>query len=555
MAYIALDTPNFQIQYDPTAYPQPGDLSAVQQRAQALSGVCESDYATLCEWFGTAVGAGLGPSNRVVVTFIPNVRGASNTGYSTNHPQMSVNPSVGASDDRVFGLFVAELIEILMSYAGTWNPGDSSGEGLSRVAAELLHPGSFSNNVAAWMASDPTQDPTSAVADSAYRKDWVGETFTGGPLKAGGIVHGDDDSYSYGCAMLFIYYLKDQLNYPMPAIVQSGAATLDATYRKLTHGRTDGFVAFRALLDGHFPPSNPSSPTNDPFPLPPLRGKDTLTHLAGMVGVAGYYARDDDIQHVIVGTAKGALTEVYWNPAQGVHQDVLTQFQAGIVGVGGYYAADDDVQHAIVATVDGTLTEVYWTPGLGVQHDVLTRFGSGITDIAAYYAQDDNRQHVIVGTMNGALTEVYWLPAQGVHQDVLTRFQSPIVGVGGYYATDDDTQHAIVATADGALTEVYWKPGQGVHEDTLTNLGTGIVSIAAYYAPDDARQHVIVGTSDGTVSEVFWRPAQGVHQDVVTRFQSPIVGVGGYYAADDDLRHAVVAGADGSLTEIYWALS
>jgi hypothetical protein len=98
-----------------------------------------------------------------------------------------------------------------------------------------------------------------------------------------------------------------------------------------------------------------TGPTGDPVHL------DTLAQL-GPGPIAGYYARDDQDQHVIVGTKDGTLHEVYWKPAQGVHQDVLTQFGSEIVGVGGYYADDDDTQHAIVATSDGTLTEVYWKP-------------------------------------------------------------------------------------------------------------------------------------------------------------------------------------------------
>jgi hypothetical protein len=194
-----------------------------------------------------------------------------------------------------------------------------------------------------------------------------------------------------------------------------------------------------------------TGPTGDPVRL------DTLAQLEAAGAIAGYYARDDQDQHVIVGAKDGTLTEVYWKPAQGVHEDVLTQFGNEIVGVGGYYAEDDDTQHAIVATSDGTLTEVYWKPGQGVNQDVLSQFGNGIVAIAGYYARDDQDQHVIVGAKDGTLTEVYWKPAQGVHEDVLTQFGNEIVGVGGYYAEDDDTQHAIVATSEGNLTEVYWK--------------------------------------------------------------------------------------------------
>jgi hypothetical protein len=284
MPLTTLLTPNFQIQYDPAEYPGAPELAAVEQRAEAVVAACEPDYAVLCEWFGLAVGAGLGAANRVLVTLTKTVRGGSNTGYSNNHPRMWVNPELGSTADQVLGIFVAELIEILMRYKGPWNPADSGGEGLSRVAAQLLHPQYGAGFVNAWLASDPTTDPTSAVADSEFRKDWVTRNFTGGPLRAGGNVHGDDDSYSYGCAMLFIYYLKSQLGFSMPQIVQRAGATLADTYQALTQGQTKGFWEFRSLLAEHFPPGV-ESPTDDPFPLLPVRPSTNTAPAAGSSGI------------------------------------------------------------------------------------------------------------------------------------------------------------------------------------------------------------------------------------------------------------------------------
>ena len=278
MSFTTLLTSNFQIQYDPAEYSGPGEITRVQKRAEAFVTGCEPDCAVQCEWSGVAAGALFGPSNRVIVTLTKSfnnkeLNGATNTGYSTSHPEMWVNPQVnppGISDDIVLGFFAAEMIEILMSFKGSWNRGDSGGEGLSRVAAELLHPqfgGSFVN---AWLASDPTIDPTSAVADSEFRKNWVSQNFTRGPLKAGGSVNGDDDSYSIGCAMLFIYYLKSQLGFSMFQIVQRGGPTPGDTYQALTKGQlTKGFWEFKSLLAEHFP-LGVKSPTDDPFPLSPV---------------------------------------------------------------------------------------------------------------------------------------------------------------------------------------------------------------------------------------------------------------------------------------------
>ena len=327
-----------------------------------------------------------------------------------------------------------------------------------------------------------------------------------------------------GCGMLSLYYLYVQFGFSINAIIAAApgvqrftpATCLRGVYQNLTGDHGDPFPYFKQLLDNAFPPDEvsliPGPNPDNPFPLTPLRSQDTIANIANAVALAGYYAKDDDTQHVIAGTSTGDLVEVYWKPAQGVHQDVLTQFSASIVGIGAYYAADDNTQHAIVATADGVVTEVYWKPAQGIHADVLTQFSASIVGIGAYYAADDNTQHAIVATADGVVTEVYWKPAQGVHQDVLTQFSASIVGIGAYYAADDNTQHAIVATADGVVTEVYWKPAQGVHQDVVAQLGRDIVGIAGYYAEDDHAQHAIAGTGGGTLIEVFWRPGQGIHR-------------------------------------------
>jgi hypothetical protein len=269
-----------------------------------------------------------------------------------------------------------------------------------------------------------------------------------------------------GCGMLFLYYLYVQFGFSINAIiaaapgVNNAATCLRGVYQNLTGDNGDPFPYFKQLLDNAFPPDEvsliPGPNPDNPFPLTPLRSQDTIANIANTVALAGYYAKDDDTQHVIVATADGVVTEVYWKPAQGVHQDVLTQFSASIVGIGAYYAADDNTQHAIVATADGVVTEVYWKPAQGVHQDVVAQLGRDIVGIAGYYAEDDHAQHAIAGTGGGTLIEVFWRPGQGIHR-TLPQFGTNIVSVGGYYSQDDHTQHAIIATSDGVLTEIYWR--------------------------------------------------------------------------------------------------
>ena len=78
----------------------------------------------------------------------------------------------------------------------------------------------------------------------------------------------------------------------------------------------------------------------------------------GVVGIAGYYAENDQYQHVIVGTTDGKVHEIYWKIGQqGIEgQYILTQFNANsIVGIAGYYAENDTGQHVIVGTKDGNV--------------------------------------------------------------------------------------------------------------------------------------------------------------------------------------------------------
>ena len=99
------------------------------------------------------------------------------------------------------------------------------------------------------------------------RQDWVSNEFTG---EDG--VPGDEDWYSFGCAILFIYYLKDQLHYRMPQIVQARGTTLEDRFHSLTGG-SGGFAPFRALLDEFYPAGAPLPLVYDLFPL----GRATCT--------------------------------------------------------------------------------------------------------------------------------------------------------------------------------------------------------------------------------------------------------------------------------------
>ena len=243
-------TTNFVIKYD-------NKIKDGLRRAKALKSSCEADFKQLRSWF-TATG-GFGVKNRVTVTVVK-AGGGSNSRYQTGgNSWVKVNaldgsPNKKLADDGTRAIFVAEIVEVLMSYQDiktkktTWHPGWSDGEGLSRVTMELLyHEASYqllgAPFVNGWM-------------QSTKRPDFVSKN-----------KKTDTDGTSFGCAMLFIYYLYSQLGFGLPSIINKAGSTLEDTYKALT-GKSGGYTAFTKLLAKYFPIGDtPTLPFDNPFPL------------------------------------------------------------------------------------------------------------------------------------------------------------------------------------------------------------------------------------------------------------------------------------------------
>ena len=85
------------------------------------------------------------------------------------------------------------------------------------------------------------------------------------------------------------------------------------------------------------------------------------------MSIAGFYTGDDHYRIVVVATADGNITEVFYNPDVRVHitRPPLAQFP-GVVSIAGFYTADDQYRHVIVATGDGNITEVFYRSDVGV---------------------------------------------------------------------------------------------------------------------------------------------------------------------------------------------
>jgi len=251
------ETAHFVIRYDASIGP------GAALRAQAVLATCEQDLARTSFYLPYASGIGRDPyleGHRIdvqVVDLIANRGGADNASTGGKvHPFYTIH--IGAidgsggsiSDDFARFLFVAELAEVLMRAYG-WNPGDSRGEALSRVMAEEAYPTQAYLKggapwVNAWIGTTPRD----------FRYIWENEST-------------DINVFSFGIAILYINYLRSQLNHGLKDICGAGGTTLLDVFRYLngTQG-DDGIAGFRDLLDKHYPPGRPFVLlTNNPFPL------------------------------------------------------------------------------------------------------------------------------------------------------------------------------------------------------------------------------------------------------------------------------------------------
>ena len=224
------DTQHFSVHYDNSL----GQAGA--SLAQGVLATCEQDYTSVSNWFG-----GLQVSHFNVI-LASNIGGAYHYGCGA----IDLYCDAGGGADQANMLVVAEEVEVFEDIQSKgWNCGASNGEGLSRVLAADLHPDAAApfSTAAAWL-------------DTPDRPDWVDQTDPS-----------DTNFVSTGCAVLFLNYLRHQLNFDWTQIVGAAGTTLAKTYTTLT-GRQDGFAQFKALLDRHFPPGQPSGLTTDnPFPL------------------------------------------------------------------------------------------------------------------------------------------------------------------------------------------------------------------------------------------------------------------------------------------------
>jgi hypothetical protein len=220
-------------------------LTSLGQKGAALAAAilqdCERDYTTLQQAFG-----GITPQRLpFVVQITSDSTGASHS--SCMGTDISVGGKSAANVDFIRSLLVAEADEVFMANFGHgWDCGASTGEGLSRVLANDIYKG---------------VEPTNFISSSVWlslnpRPNFVDHTDP------------TDTNYpSIGCSVLFLNWLRSQLNYSWAKIIGAGGATLAATYKNLTNKAT-GWDDFTAAINTKFPPGRKYNlATDNPFPL------------------------------------------------------------------------------------------------------------------------------------------------------------------------------------------------------------------------------------------------------------------------------------------------
>jgi hypothetical protein len=137
---------------------------------------------------------------------------------------------------------------------------------------------------------------------------------------------------------------------------------------------------------------------------------------SSIVDVAGYAFGGND--HVIVGDASGQVHELWYSNLGTQGQQVLFTYPAFSILSLGAYGTSDGVEHVDTVLSDRTLREIWWVPaqGLHEQHITTTEFGnSALQATGSFYSPVDGKNHIAVGVApNPYLFDVHWAAGTGI---------------------------------------------------------------------------------------------------------------------------------------------
>ena len=252
-------------------------------RTQALMNKAEADFGIMSRWFAGVTPSGPSPIP-VYVTRLTG--GANNTG--------SIRLKPNTTDvDELRSYLVSEITESFMSgqnkgwgfLPGTTNE-ESCGEGLSLFLTQQFEltqgiAGPYTAFTAdGWLNSSlPRSDPSStryvtnadgSETDFGSRFDYVNSLL---PYPGNGP--------GTGCSILFIYYLNQQLGFPISQIIAAApgyangvlnaSAPLRGVYENLTGDKRDPFPIFKGLVDSAYSSTTrskiPGPNEDNPFPI------------------------------------------------------------------------------------------------------------------------------------------------------------------------------------------------------------------------------------------------------------------------------------------------
>jgi hypothetical protein len=252
-------TPNFTFEFDNTL-----NAAASAALGASLTSTVEADYALVNAWFDNLSPSGL-PFN-VKINPISTTR----SGWNDGNKQITIDLGATTNFPQAREVLIAEFIEILMPAQNKgWVATKSHGEGLSQFAGFFIVSSTASvlSGPQTWL--DTSVPPPPPAPPPPSRPDFVSKTESW-----------DGNAVSYGCALLFLYYLNSQLGFNPHAIVQGAADTLETVYQNLTQD-TNAFSDFASILATKFPPGTKSGLNGsvNPFPLPSPRSLSLKRYL------------------------------------------------------------------------------------------------------------------------------------------------------------------------------------------------------------------------------------------------------------------------------------
>ncbi len=246
----------FHFQYEETlATPQFNNIEPSRTFGAELGvGI---DFNQMQGWFG-------GISLDVNLPITVNVTQFSNSAaWNDNAGNLTITLNPGRGDLwMVRYLLVAELVEQFMRAQGKgWygnNTEGSMGEGLSQFLSAQFALSYLDARTSLGSVPAPNFEYSNYWLAS-NRIDWVNNPDRSDSSR----------SEKSACALLFIYYLHDQLGYSVDSIIAAGASDLGRVYRNLSGTSDDPFPAFKKLLDTAFPGNSLITTGNldNPFPI------------------------------------------------------------------------------------------------------------------------------------------------------------------------------------------------------------------------------------------------------------------------------------------------